>query len=72
MRMFGKSKKKKAEELIAEESRSFNYKIGEVNLDFKLRVDIKDELVTFKKLLERGLEDVQTELDLFEPEEKKK
>lgn len=40
------------------ENKSFGYKKGNVQLNFTLRVDIKQELKDFKECLEAALSDV--------------
>ena len=46
-------------------TKKFDYELNGVTLDFTLRVDVKKELKSFKELLVRGLEDVNTELEKF-------
>ena len=43
-------------------NRDFVYQGDGVNLSFKLRVDIKDECIKFKDLLEKALADVDEEI----------
>lgn len=45
-----------------ETRRTFDYKIGDVTLNFTLRTDIKDELIVFKRMLEKGIADVTEQL----------
>jgi hypothetical protein len=42
--------------------RDFEYSLGQVSLNFTLRIDIKEELTTFRKLLIMALEDVEKEI----------
>jgi len=42
--------------------KEFDYTLGGVNLNFKLRTDVKVELKAFKELMERGIEDINAEL----------
>lgn len=44
------------------QSKQFNYRKGNVSLNFTLRVDIKTELKDFKECLEAALADVSKEL----------
>lgn len=43
--------------------REFDYTLGGVNLNFKLRTDVKSELQAFKTLMELGIRDIEKELD---------
>lgn len=41
----------------------FGYKKDDISLNFTLRVDIKDELIAFKELLDLAHEDINNEID---------
>lgn len=43
--------------------KSFNYKKGNVSLNFSLRIDIKGDLKDFQECLEVALEEVKGEID---------
>lgn len=43
-------------------NRDYGYKRGEVNLDFTLRADIKDEMVIFLQLMELAKADIEEQL----------
>ncbi len=57
-----KNNLKKVLQAAATSTREFNYMLGDVNLKFSLRTDIKQQLKDFSQILERALEDVKAEL----------
>lgn len=44
------------------EKKTFDYRVGEVTLNFTLRTDIKDELVVFAQMLAQAHVDVTKEI----------
>jgi hypothetical protein len=62
----GKPTKKQQEKSMMSSSskviKDFSYAQDDVALNFKLRIDIKDELIIFKKMMEKGIEDIDLEL----------
>lgn len=59
------AKNKPVLEAKSVQRKEYSYNMGEVKLSFTLRTDVKIELVAFKELLERALEDVNTDLEAF-------
>lgn len=43
--------------------KDFNYKHGVCNLNFTLKVDVKNELLSFRKCLAEALKDIDKELN---------
>lgn len=43
--------------------KTFDYKLGGVNLNFSLRIDIKTELQEFKNCMLKAIEDIDVELE---------
>ena len=43
-------------------SKNFDYKLGEVGLNFSLRIDIKQQLKDFLECLKKAQEDVEAEI----------
>lgn len=64
------SKNKQVLERTPTEVKHFNYKQGNVTLNFSLRVDIKAELADFLVLLKAGVEDVEKEITTRFPKDK--
>lgn len=60
--MAGKSNFKNTIRTENTTSKDFNYMLGDVNLKFSLRTDIKQQLKDFKECLVRAVEDVDNEL----------
>jgi hypothetical protein len=56
------SKNKQVLKANPEETKRFAYELGNCTLSFGLRVDIKDQLADYEKLLVRAAEDVRQEL----------
>ena len=56
---------KRPQPIIAEHktSRDFSYSKDNINLNFKLRVDIKKEMEIFKELLIKAIADIDEELN---------
>ena len=54
--------KKPALSAKTQENKRFDYSIGDIGLNFTLRIDVKTQLVAFKEILGRALEDVTEEI----------
>jgi len=43
-------------------NKTFSYAVGDITLSFTLRVDVKDELEDFKRMMEVAMADIDEEL----------